>query len=300
MEMAMGLANWLGMAASTEERTSCDTQHRAQLDSSLAEDTAEQAPSTQTHSVEVRWALSHDWIATIEVSSGSQLNLLKEQVSKLTKTPAQYLVLLSEHSPLEVHSLEDVGLSCILVARRCPEENALLEHLKAKVEVGLMNNFFSWPGESQEDIELVEFMLEHDIGLNNKDDRWRYKEDDPCFFNCTVLHYAALCGFSVICRLLLDSPKFKEVNATAEVAFYGKTFRGITMKSTQVGCTALQCAVAGAHFQICSILNAHPRFTQGNAPTAPNCAPVHLNGPFRGFQARDGIQGRVVDVAARA
>lgn len=263
-------------------------------------DAAKQAFCTTNHLLDIRWALTHDCITTMQVSMDLQVSSLKEQVAKITKTPVQYLVLLLGDSVLEAYCLADADLShtnvsTILVARRTPEDDALLEFLKSKVKIGLMNNFFSWPGESQEDIELVEFMLTCNIGVNNKDTRWRWKDDDPPFCNCTALHYASLCGLSDICRLLLDSPNFKEVNATAEVAFYGKTFRGITMKSTQVGCTALHCAVAGAHFDICSLLLAHPRFTQGKAATT-NCTPLHLSGPFRGFEGRNPM----VDVAAQA
>lgn len=284
------------MEVLTEGRSSCQSD-KPQLTHS---DATRQASSATNYTLDVRWALTHDRITTMQAPMDLQVSFLKRQVAKITQTPVEYLVLLLRDSVLEARCLADADLlrsavSTILVVRRAPEDNALLEFLKSKVKIGLMNNFFSWPAESQEDIELVRFMLACNIGVNDKDARWRWKDNDPPFCNCTALHYASLCGLSDICRLLLDSPNFREVNATAEVAFYGKTFRGITMKSTQVGCTALHCAVAGAHFDICSLLLAHPRFTQGRVATA-NRTPLHLSGPFKGFEGSN----KMVDVSAHA
>lgn len=246
--------------------------------------------SVTGHTLDIRWALTYDCIATMQVKADFEVSLLKEQVAKATKTPVEYLVLLVEGSVLEAQYLADAGLSTdasitVLVARKTPEEDALLQFLKSKVKIGLMSNFFSWPEESQEDLELVQFILDCDIGVNNKDGRWNLQDDDPSFCGCTALHYASLCGLSGICHLLLNSPNFIEVNSTAEVAVYGKTFRGIIMKSTRLECTALDCAVAGAHSDVCSFLLAHPRFTQGEAEPTDRRAPHHAI-PIEGFQGR--------------
>jgi len=230
---------------------------------------------------------------------------IKGTVAKAAKTPARFLQLIANNTILDEtktfanNGIVTAGMVPLLAIKQVPDESLLLSLLKEKFKKAPPycrwdhGRYYMDTEGTQEDLDVVKFLVDSMIGVNNRDGKFCDYQDTDDFMpegswcGATALHYAAFLQLSHICRLLLDSPNFTEADAVCRVPLYDNGH----ICFTQDGCTAFHAAVVGAHYaaryaarnrnktndwRADEVLLNHPRFSNVHAATRDGWTALHF------------------------